>query len=48
MLEILGVPMAIPLAILVGFLDLIPLIGFTLAGCLIAIIAAGHRLPRPP
>ena len=45
MLEILGVPLAVPLAILVGFLDLIPLIGFTLAGALIAIVAAISDFP---
>jgi predicted PurR-regulated permease PerM len=45
MLEILGVPMAIPLAVLVAFLDLIPLIGFTIAGFLIAIIAAITDFP---
>ncbi len=45
MLEILGLPMAVPLAILVGFLDLIPLIGFTLAGALIAIIAGVTDFP---
>jgi predicted PurR-regulated permease PerM len=45
MLEILGIPMAIPLAVLVAFLDLIPLIGFTLAGLLIAIVAAITDFP---
>jgi predicted PurR-regulated permease PerM len=45
MLEILGIPMAIPLAVLVAFLDLIPLIGFTLAGVLIAIVAAITDFP---
>lgn len=45
MLEILGVPMAVPLAVLVAFLDLIPLIGFTLGGFLIAIVAAITDFP---
>jgi predicted PurR-regulated permease PerM len=45
MLEILGVPMAIPLAVLVAFLDLVPLIGFTLAGLLIAIVAGITDFP---
>ena len=45
MLELLGVPLAIPLAVLVAFLDLIPLIGFTLAGLLIAIAAALTDFP---
>jgi predicted PurR-regulated permease PerM len=45
MLEILSIPMAIPLAVLVAFLDLIPLIGFTLAGLLIAIVAAITDFP---
>ena len=45
MLEILNIPMAIPLAVLVAFLDLIPLIGFTLAGLLIAIVAGITDFP---
>jgi predicted PurR-regulated permease PerM len=45
MLEILGVPMAVPIAVLVAFLDLIPLIGFTLAGLLVAIIAGITDFP---
>jgi predicted PurR-regulated permease PerM len=45
MLELLGVPMAVPLAVLVAFLDLIPLIGFTLAGLLIAIVAGITDFP---
>lgn len=44
-LELLGVPLALPLAVLVAFLDLIPLIGFTLAGFLIAIAAALTDFP---
>jgi len=45
MLELLGIPMALPLAVLVAFLDLIPLIGFTLGGLLIAIVAAITDFP---
>jgi predicted PurR-regulated permease PerM len=45
MLELLDVPMAVPLAVLVAFLDLIPLIGFTLGGLLIAIVAAITDFP---
>ena len=45
MLEILDVPMALPIAVLVAFLDLIPLIGFTLAGFLVAIVAGITDFP---
>lgn len=45
MLELLGVPLAVPLAVLVGFLDLIPLIGLTLGGLLVAIAAALTDFP---
>jgi predicted PurR-regulated permease PerM len=45
MLELLGVPLAIPLAVLVGFLDLIPLIGLTLGGLLVAIAAGLTDFP---
>ncbi|MGI8461903.1 MAG: AI-2E family transporter [Solirubrobacterales bacterium] len=45
MLELLNVPLAIPLAVIVAFLDLIPLIGFTLAGLLIAIAAGLTDFP---
>ena len=44
-LELLGVPLAIPLAVLVVFLDLIPLVGLTIAGLLVAIVAAFHNFP---
>ncbi|MDP9228240.1 MAG: AI-2E family transporter [Actinomycetota bacterium] len=39
-LEILGFHLAIPLAVLVGFLDLIPLVGLTVGGLLVAIVLA--------
>ncbi len=44
-LELLGVDLAIPLAVLVVFLDLIPLVGLTIAGLLVAIVAAFHNFP---
>ncbi len=37
-LEILGIPFAVPLAILFGFFDLIPLVGATLGGILVGIV----------
>ena len=40
MLRILGVPFAVPLAVLMAFLDLIPLVGASIAGFVIAIVAA--------
>jgi predicted PurR-regulated permease PerM len=39
-LRILGVPFALPLAILFGFFDLIPLVGATLGGILVGIVVA--------
>ncbi|HEX6116554.1 MAG TPA: AI-2E family transporter [Solirubrobacterales bacterium] len=45
MLELLDIPMAVPLAVLVAFLDLIPLIGFTLGGLLIAVVAGITDFP---
>jgi predicted PurR-regulated permease PerM len=44
-LAILGVPFAVPLAVLMGFLDLIPLVGATIAGVLIGIVAGIHDFP---
>ena len=41
-LELLGVDIAVPLAIIVAFLDLVPLIGLTIGGVFVAIIAAIH------
>src|SRR4051794_30092166 len=40
MMLILGIPFAVPLAVMVAFLDLIPLVGSTIAGAIIAIVAA--------
>jgi predicted PurR-regulated permease PerM len=45
MLEILGVPLAVPLGVIVAFLDLIPLIGLTMGGLLVAIVVALHDFP---
>ncbi len=44
-LELLGVELAVPLAVLVALLDLVPLIGFTVGGLLVAIVAALHDFP---
>ena len=44
-LEILGVDLAVPLAVLVAFLDLIPLVGLTMGGLLVAVVAAFHDFP---
>jgi predicted PurR-regulated permease PerM len=44
-LEILGVPFAVPLAVLMAFLDLIPLVGATIAGLVIGVVAAIHSFP---
>jgi predicted PurR-regulated permease PerM len=44
-LAALGVPFAVPLAVMMAFLDLIPLVGATIAGFLIGIVAAIHNFP---
>ena len=44
-LELLGVDLAVPLAVLVAFLDLVPLIGLTMGGLLVAVVAAFHDFP---
>jgi predicted PurR-regulated permease PerM len=44
-LELLGVDLAVPLAVLVAFLDLVPLIGFTIGGILVMIVASFHDFP---
>jgi predicted PurR-regulated permease PerM len=44
-LALLGVPFAVPLAVLMAFLDLIPLVGATIAGILIGVVAAIHNFP---
>lgn len=44
-LTILGVPFAVPLAVLMAFLDLIPLVGATLGGITIALVTLFHNFP---
>jgi predicted PurR-regulated permease PerM len=44
-LSILQVPFAVPLAVLMAFLDLIPLVGATIAGLIIGVVAAVHNFP---
>lgn len=44
-LSILGVPFAVPLAVLMAFLDLIPLVGATLGGIAIAIVTLFNAFP---
>ncbi len=44
-LEILGVDLAVPLAILVALFDLVPLIGLTIGGLVVAAVAALHSFP---
>ncbi len=44
-LTILDVPFALPLAILFGFFDLIPLVGATLGGILVGIVVAFVEFP---
>jgi predicted PurR-regulated permease PerM len=44
-LELLGVDIAVPLAISVALLDLIPLVGLTIGGALVAVITAIHSFP---
>jgi predicted PurR-regulated permease PerM len=44
-LLLLGVPYAVPLAVLMGFFDLIPLVGATIAGVFIAAVAAFSDFP---
>jgi predicted PurR-regulated permease PerM len=47
MLTVLGVPFAVPLAVLAAFFSLIPLVGATIAGVIIAVVAAlGADFPR--
>jgi predicted PurR-regulated permease PerM len=45
-LEILGVDLAVTMGVIVGFFDLMPLIGFTIGGALVAIVAAFHDFPK--
>ena len=45
-LEILGVDLAVTMGVIVGFFDLMPLIGFTIGGVFVAIVAAFHDFPK--
>jgi predicted PurR-regulated permease PerM len=44
-LTLLGVPFAVPLAVLVAFLDLIPLVGATIGAVVVGIVTAFHDFP---
>jgi predicted PurR-regulated permease PerM len=44
-LSILGVPFAVPLAVLMAFFDLIPLVGSTIGGVLVAIVTLFADFP---
>jgi predicted PurR-regulated permease PerM len=44
-MKILGIPFAAPLAVLVGFADLIPLVGATIAAVLVAIVTLFADFP---
>lgn len=45
-LEILGVDLAVTMGVIVGFFDLMPLIGFTIGGVFVAIVTAFHDFPK--
>ena len=45
-LDLLGVDLAVTMGVIVGFFDLMPLIGFTVGGVLVAIVAAFHDFPK--
>jgi predicted PurR-regulated permease PerM len=45
MMSVLGLPFAVPLAVLVAFLDLIPLVGSSIAGLIVGIVAAVVGFP---
>lgn len=44
-MSLAGIPFAVPLAVLVGLFDLIPLVGSTIAGAVVAIVAAVAGFP---
>ncbi len=44
-MELLGIPFAIPLAVLFAFTTLIPLVGLTIGGAIVAIVAGFHDFP---
>jgi len=45
-LELLGVDLAVTMGVIVGFFDLMPLVGFTIGGIFVAIVAAFHDFPK--
>jgi predicted PurR-regulated permease PerM len=45
-LEILGVDLAVTMGVIVGFFDLMPLIGFTIGGVFVAVVASFHDFPK--
>jgi predicted PurR-regulated permease PerM len=45
-LELLGVDLAVTMGVIVGFFDLMPLIGFTIGGALVAVVASFHDFPK--
>lgn len=45
-MKIVGIPFAVPLAVMIAFLDLIPLIGSTIGGAIVAIVAAVVGFPE--
>jgi predicted PurR-regulated permease PerM len=47
-LEVLGVPFAVPLAVLMALFDLIPLVGATLGGIIIGVVCAIVDFPTAP
>jgi predicted PurR-regulated permease PerM len=44
-LTVLGVPFAVPLAVLVGFLDMIPMVGATIGGVAVGLVTLTHGFP---
>jgi predicted PurR-regulated permease PerM len=45
-MKIVGIPFAVPLAVMIAFLDLIPLVGSTIGGAIVAIVAAVVGFPE--
>jgi predicted PurR-regulated permease PerM len=46
LLSLLGVPFAVPLAVLMAFFDLIPLVGSTIGGVLVAVVTLFGNFPQ--
>ena len=46
LLTVLGVPFAVPLAVLMAFFDLIPLVGSTIGGVLVALVTLFADFPQ--